>query len=191
MKKKKVFRIIVLLLLLLPVSCTFYLLEYKFYYTVGSTTFTFWNTSNGCYIMPYKYKGLLLPKNNYMIVSPVDYVDIFVGDDIIYFFSKEPYIRTDLCFSSDKSKYRVFSGSGADSGRALALEHCKKMGYPNIRIYIFGMHIENNKPAEFDFNFCISFFQLPLHFFIIGMEHPKALFDWFVYHIFFLEKPHY
>ena len=70
MKKKIVFRIIGLLLILLPFSCTFYLLEYKFYYTVEDVTFTFWNTSNGCYIMPYKYTGLLFPKDNYLIVSP-------------------------------------------------------------------------------------------------------------------------
>ena len=82
MKKKIVFRIIGLLLILLPFSCTFYLLEYKFYYTVEDVTFTFWNTSNGCYIMPYKYTGLLFPKDNYMIVSPLDYIDITYSSQI-------------------------------------------------------------------------------------------------------------
>ena len=97
MKKKIVFRIIGLLLILLPFSCTFYLLEYKFYYTVEDVTFTFWNTSNGCYIMPYKYTGLLFPKDNYLIVSPLDYIDIFVGDDIIYvFFNSFRYLFCDL-----------------------------------------------------------------------------------------------
>ena len=171
MKKKIVFRIIGLLLILLHLSCTFYLLEYKFYYTVEDVTFTFWNTSNGCYIMPYKYTGLLFPKDNYLIVSPLDYIDIFVGDDIIYVFSQDSsHNRSYLPFSSDEGKYKVFADSNTDNDRFAAWEYCKKMGYPNIQIYIFGMHIKNDKSAEYDFNYCISFLQLPLHYFIISMR---------------------
>ena len=190
MKKKIVFRIIGLLLILLPFSCTFYLLEYKFYYTVEDVTFTFWNTFNGCYIMPYKYTGLLFPKDNYMIVSPLDCIDIFVGDDIIYVFSQDSYKKSYLPFSSDEGKYKVFADSNTDNDRLAAWEYCKKMKYPKIQIYIFGMRIKNDKPAKFDFNFCINFLQLPLHFFIISMRKPKAFFDWLLYHIFFLEEPY-
>ncbi|WP_024470334.1 hypothetical protein [Treponema pedis] len=182
MKKKT--RAIILLLILLPVSCTFYLLEYKFYYTVGSTTFTFWNTSNGCYIMPYKYKGLLFPKNNYMIVSNGDYVRIFVGDHVVYVFSEDPYKRPDLYFTSDKSKYKVFPYRETDSGRVSALEHCKKMGYTNIFIDTFTMSIDNNGVDKF--TLYINIFRLPILIFIIGMKHPKAFFYWLADHIFFL-----
>lgn len=173
MKKKS--RVIILLLILLPASCTFYLLECRFYCTIGETTFTFWNTSNGCYIMPYKYKGLLFPKNNYMIVANGDYVRIFVGDNVVYVFSEDPYKRTDLYFSSDKSKYRVFSDSGADSGRASALEYCKKIGYTNILIDTFTMSIDNNESDKFIFY--INIFRMPILVFIIGMKQPKAFFD--------------
>lgn len=116
-----------------------------------------------------------------------DIISVFVGDDTVYVFSHHVNIFPHNYISSDESKYKVFGDKSPDNGRAEAWEYCKKMGYPNIQIYIFGMHIKNDKPAEFDFNFCISFLQLPLHFFIISMRKPKAFFDWLLYHIFFLE----
>ena len=185
--KKKMIRII-LLLFLLPFSCTFYFLEYKIYHTIGNTAFTFWNVPTGyCYIIPYKYKGILLPKKDYIRVRMGDIVSVFVGDDTVYVFSHHVNIFPHNYISSDEGKYKVFADSNTDNDRFAAWEYCKKMGYPNIQIYIFGMHIKNDKPAEFDFNFCISFLQLPLHFFIISMRKPKAFFDWLLYHIFFLE----
>ena len=69
----------------------------------------------------------------------------------------------------------MFSDSGADSGRASALEYCKKIGYTNILIDTFTMSIDNNESDKFIFY--INIFRMPILVFIIGMKQPKAFFD--------------
>ena len=138
--KKKMIRII-LLLFLLPFLCTFYFLEYKIYHTIGNTAFTFWNVPTGyCYIIPYKYKGILLPKKDYIRVRMGDIVSVFVGDDTVYVFSHHVNIFPHNYLSSDESKYKVFGDKSPDNGRAEAWEYCKKMNYPNIVINTYDIN---------------------------------------------------
>ncbi|WP_024466825.1 hypothetical protein [Treponema pedis] len=152
MKKKTIKIILLLLLLILPFSCTFYFLEYKIYHTIGNITFTFWNVPNGyCYIMPYKYKGLLLPKKDYIRVHMGDDIRIFVGDGIVYVFSHRVSIFPHNYFSSDESKYKVFGSKFSDIGRTEAWEHCKKMNYPNVLINTYGINTSDMKSTENDF----------------------------------------
>jgi len=58
----------VIILLFLP---AFIFQQYRHFYKVGAMIFTFWKTENGCYIMPYKYRGIKMPKDN---LNPYKYL---------------------------------------------------------------------------------------------------------------------
>jgi hypothetical protein len=54
----------------------------SFYYTEEGKCFTVWKTIDDCFIMPYKYYGLLKPSDNYIKTSKTASVDIFWIDSL-------------------------------------------------------------------------------------------------------------
>ena len=170
--KTKVIRVfaIIALILLFPASCVFYVFQYKMYYTIGNTTFTFWQTVYDCYIVPYKYEGLSLPTHDYIIVPGTGYVSIFVAEDMIYVISHDSELDNNRCFfSSDEGKYKVFPipPDGTDNGRDAVLAYCKEEGYPNIKVHLDGMLIHTGDEIIPEFSFYIWLLQVPVFVFVI------------------------
>lgn len=54
---------------------------YRSFYIINEVEFTVWKTHRGCYIIPYKYWGVLPPKDNYLRISNIGYADIFICKD--------------------------------------------------------------------------------------------------------------
>ena len=54
---------------------------YRTFYTINEVEFTVWKTYKGCYITPYKYWGVLPPKDNYLRISNIGIADIFICKD--------------------------------------------------------------------------------------------------------------
>lgn len=88
--------IIVLFLIFLGFLST----RYRHFQTVNGVTFTVWNTTEGCYVMPYVYLGLFHPKDDYIIFSNRGGLTIFFKDE-----------KTMLCFfeSSDTLNCKINS----------------------------------------------------------------------------------
>lgn len=77
--------------------------QYRHFYKVNDQEFTVWKTKNGCYIMPYKYWGITLPKENYISISNLGSLTIFVNDSstlLIFkdrnYSDQERYIKCNL-----------------------------------------------------------------------------------------------
>ena len=51
---------------------------YRTFYIINEVEFTVWKTYKGCYIIPYKYWGVLPPKDNYLRISNIGTADIFI-----------------------------------------------------------------------------------------------------------------
>ena len=54
---------------------------YRTFYIINEVEFTVWKTYKGCYITPYKYWGVLPPKDNYLRISNIGIADIFICKD--------------------------------------------------------------------------------------------------------------
>ena len=126
------------------------------FHTVGDMTFTFWKTPRGCYITPYKYWGLTVPRNNYMIAENLGGAIILIAEDsMLYIFPIQTHIRgTDTItvnLSSYKYKYFPFINE-ASQVRTFqdTIDYYKNRGYPYIHIYIDEMYarIGNSPNAE-------------------------------------------
>lgn len=148
MKKRRAFFwgcfIVLLTLLILFIS----ILQYRHFYQVGDVVFTFWKTTSGCYIMPYKYRGLTIPKNNYMKAVNVGGAVISVGEDsTLYIFPNNTYelgagtIEINLTlymyeyypYMNKLDDIRLFYNK---------IDYYKDSNYPYINIYIREMSAE-------------------------------------------------
>jgi hypothetical protein len=113
----------------------------RYFYKVGDMDFTFWKTTKGCYIMPYKYLGRTIPKNNYMIASNVGGVIIYIGENsTLYIFPSFTYklgagsIEVNLT----SYKYEYFPYINEIENKYASndkMKYYKNMGYPFIDIY--------------------------------------------------------
>jgi hypothetical protein len=145
MGKMKIIKLLVLgsIFSLLFTSCLFshfLYYGYKHFYKVGNMEFTFWKTKNGCYIMPYKYTGLTIPKNDYMIASSIGGVVIFIGEgSTLYIFPNYTYERgaetIEINLTSYKFEYFPYineiDAKRADSDKRRSFYD---LGYPFINI---------------------------------------------------------
>lgn len=78
------------------------------YYHLDQTTFTVWNRLDGmCYIMPYRYKGVFSPKENYISVSNHSAVMILMEDDSTYIVYNVPSRggKIECRFKDNKCRY--------------------------------------------------------------------------------------
>jgi hypothetical protein len=155
-KKKKVgcsIGCLSVILILLSVSVIFF--QYRHFYKVGCVDFTFWKTGNGCYITPYKYYGVTIPKDNYMKAGNLGGTIIFVGEDTtLYIFPIHPYYRgadTIEC-NLPLYKYKYFpyinEVEHAQFNQNM-IDYYENLGYPYINIYIAEMSAKiGNSPAN-------------------------------------------
>ena len=124
--------------------------QYRKFFTIGDITFTFWKTLGGyCYIMPYKYWGITIPKNNYMRASNLGGIIIFIGEDTtLYIFPHHTYYlgaKTIECnLPSYKHVYFPYINE-LDNISAFndKIKYYKNLGYPYLQVYIAGMYRED------------------------------------------------
>lgn len=62
-------------------SVLFSVIWYRTFYVINEVELTVWKTYKGCYITPYKYWGVLPPKDNYLRISNIGTADIFICKD--------------------------------------------------------------------------------------------------------------
>lgn len=62
-------------------SVLFSVIWYRTFYVINEVELTVWKTYKGCYITPYKYWGVLPPKDNYLRISNIGIADIFICKD--------------------------------------------------------------------------------------------------------------
>lgn len=111
MRKYVVFLIILIVSLML-----FY--ESRHFYKIGDRTLTVWKTNNGCFVIPYSYYGIIPPQKNYLKLSNIGTVHIFiVPNDSLYIFA-EPYSDgySELSNQMNNSKMITYS---ADTPNAI------------------------------------------------------------------------
>jgi len=148
MMKEKGCIVVFFLTLAVPILLCVLFSQYRHFYRVGNMDFTFWKTSNGCYIMPYKFFGISIPKNNYMKASNRGGAIIFIGEDsTLYIFPEFTYelgADTIECnLSSYKHKYfpKINELKYIESIQDTIIFY-KNQGYPYINIYIAEMHAQ-------------------------------------------------
>jgi hypothetical protein len=148
MMKKKGCLFMVLFTIATPVLLLFIFFQYRHFYRVGDMDFTFWKTGNGCYIIPYRYWGLTIPKTNYMRASNLAGVVIFIGEESkLYIFPEITYVvggdTIEMNLSSYKYEYYPVV-RGIENVRAFydMRDYYRNCGYPYININIGEMYAE-------------------------------------------------
>lgn len=110
---KKIFFMVLVFTLLI-----FWFMESRNFYCIDENKcITVWKTySDTCYIMPYKYYGLVKPSNNYVVTANGGYCDIIWSDkepdEIIFSCSKlyrinndKPYLPQIIYYKSNQQYY--------------------------------------------------------------------------------------
>lgn len=155
-KKKKIGRIIgYVCVILSPLIIFAILLQYRHFYIVGDMSFTFWKTGSGCYITPYKYTKITIPKDNYMKAANLGGAIILIGKDTtLYIFPECAHERgagmIECNLSSYKYKYFPYINE-VEYKRAIqdTIDYYINQGYPYINVYITEMSAEiGNTPYK-------------------------------------------
>jgi len=134
------FPVIILLLLVVVFH------QHRHFHQVGDMVFTFWRTSSGyTYIMPYRYMGLIPPRDNYMKTVNTAGIFIVIGEgSMLYIFPLITYViggdRIEVNLSSFEYRYYPFV-RGIDNVRAFfdTMYEYMNSGYPFIRAYFPGL----------------------------------------------------
>lgn len=134
-------------------SVLFSVIWYRTFYVINEVEFTVWKTCNGCcYITPYKYWGVLPPKDNYLRISNIGSADIFIckGKTLCVFIDPHSDCATDTICKLKSCKYYSYSTTGDEEElkRCIAFEEeWKKYQsiYPYIAIDARVMKIEINE----------------------------------------------
>lgn len=100
---------------------------YRTFYIINEVEFTVWKTCNGCcYITPYKYCGVLPPKDNYLRISNIGSADIFIckGKTLCVFIDPHSDRATDAICKLKSCKYYSYSTTGDEEElkRCIAFE---------------------------------------------------------------------
>lgn len=131
--KKLLFFVICIILL------AFIWKQYRHFYQVDDVTFTAWKTSEGyCYITPYKYWGVSPPKNNYIKLSNVGYINIFIDkDSTLLIFNDYFYLKNNNveCKFNDY-KYKHFGLDSLSSMKETKLHEIKRKEHKRYLPYI-------------------------------------------------------
>ena len=87
--------------------------EGRTFYSIHKKNFTIWKTYSGCYIMPYRYWGLCKPNKNYLRLSNIGAIDIFILDDSTLSIFADPHIDgyADIEFHMENSKFYTYTAS--------------------------------------------------------------------------------
>ena len=126
---------------------------YRSFYVINEVEFTVWKTCNGCcYITPYKYWGVLPPKDNYLRISNIGIADIFICKDktLCVFIDPHSDGATETICKLKSCQYYSYSTTGDKEELKRSrdwVEEWKKNQpkYPYITIFARVMKIEINE----------------------------------------------
>jgi hypothetical protein len=147
MGKMKMIKLLILgsIFSLLFTSCLLFTLFYpkRHFYKVGNMEFTFWGTSDGTYITPYKYTGTTIPKNDYMIVSSSGGIIIYIGEDLtLNIFPSTSAKIIEINLTSYKFELFPFINEiDAIRARSDKARYFKGLGYPFISFNLSEMYV--------------------------------------------------
>ena len=87
--------------------------EGRSFYSIDKRDFTIWKTYDGCYIMPFRYWGLSKPNKNYLRLSNIGAIDIFVLNDSTLSIFADPHRDgyADIECHIENSKYYTYTAS--------------------------------------------------------------------------------
>lgn len=144
--KKKCFVILITIFIFISLSFYVFIIQYRHFIQIENNIFTFWKTKNGCYIMPYKYYGLTIPKNNYIKAVNRGGIIIFLGNDSrLYIFPEFTYIRGAETLEINLKTYDYFYFPYPDDIDNIStfnnkIKLFKDKGYPYTCVYIQEMY---------------------------------------------------
>lgn len=125
---------------------------YRTFYIINEVEFTVWKTYKGCYITPYKYWGVLPPKDNYLRISNIGIADIFICKDktLCVFIDPHSDGATETICKLKSGQYYSYSTMGDKEELKRSrdwVEEWKKnqSKYPYITIFARVMKIEINE----------------------------------------------
>ena len=147
-KSKKSF----LLGLCIFASVLFSVIWYRTFYVINEVEFTVWKTYKGCYITPYKYWGVLPPKDNYLRISNIGIADIFICKDktLCVFIDPHSDGATETVCKLKSCQYYSYSTTGDKEELKRSRDWVEKWKkyqskYPYITIFARVMKIEINE----------------------------------------------
>lgn len=132
-------------------SVLFSVVWYRSFYIINEVEFSVWKTYKGCYITPYKYWGALPPKDNYLRISNIGTVDIFMCKDktLCVFIDPHSDGATETVCKLKSCQYYSYSTDGKEELKRskYGVEEWKKYQsiYPYITIDARVVKIEINE----------------------------------------------
>ena len=129
----------------------FSVIWYRTFYVINEVEFTVWKTYKGCYITPYKYWGVLPPKDNYLRISNIGTADIFICKDktLCVFIDPHSDGATETVCKLKSCQYYSYSTDDKEVLKRSKdwVEEWKKYQsiYPYITIFARVMKIEINE----------------------------------------------
>lgn len=95
--------------LLVVTFLIFLLSQNRHFCKVANVTFTIFKTKNGAYIVPYKYFGFFAPKEDYIRISNIGSLVIFVDDATMLIFNDKGYSKDgnwiEICLTNYKYQH--------------------------------------------------------------------------------------
>lgn len=119
-----------LILILTIVLLIFTWKQYRHFYQVGDVTFTVWKRPGGyCYITPYRYWGLSIPKENYIKAANLGEVNFYIDkNSTLLIYNYYVHIGRNNCIEChfDKYNYKQFELSSTASEEDIKLWETKR-----------------------------------------------------------------
>jgi hypothetical protein len=118
------------------------------FHKVGNMEFTFWvHAPEGVYVMPYKYTGSTIPKNDYMIVAARSTLLIYIGEDTtLYIFPDLGAEIREINLTSYKPEYFPYINElDAIRARSVIARSFYDQGYPFINFDLHDWYVIGRK----------------------------------------------
>lgn len=129
---KKLFILIMLVVLSIG-TLVFSFCQFRYFYRVDNMTFTVWKKLGGyCYVLPYRYWGLFSPVKDYIKMSNVGNINIYLDKDSTLLIFNEPTndgICNDVECHFQTYKFKHFCLDSLSSMEETRLFEMKRIGY--------------------------------------------------------------
>ena len=138
------------------ITLIFIFLQYRHFYQINAITFTVWKKWEGkCYITPYPYLGFYTPQQNYIQMSNLGEIDIFIDQDSTLLIFNEEWgegaLNNVKCYFPNY-KYKHFyldSLSTKEETKTFLIERAKyRKTLPSIFISAKSMWVETQNTSQ-------------------------------------------
>lgn len=156
LKKKIFFFYLCFIAFMSSIIFAFY--ESRNFYSIGDMDFTVWKTWHGCYIIPFQYFGICKPQKDYLKLSNIGAIDIFIQSDSTLVIFADPHRDGYTEIKCNLKKYRYYTyaiGNGMEeleqSKQWIKLWKRYSSKYPSLSIDARDMNIEVRAEGEHEF----------------------------------------